>query len=233
MFWNKKNEKEGLPDLPVSPLKLRSENGFSSYPEKPELFHEDAHNDLDHFDNEKHALPSFPDSPIQKGFSQSAIKEAVNPSKEDSSLPELPETLVEHKFKTIEMDENPEDNFSHASLIQEIRSSPAPSIIEPPPISSFSKKDKFTSLISQPTIEESKPSLSNATSVFIKIDKFRSARKSLEEINYRIEEISDLLKKIRETKLREEQELSSWEKEVETLKSRIQDVTENIFEKVE
>jgi len=69
--------------------------------------------------------------------------------------------------------------------------------------------------------------------VYIKIDKFHSARRSLNSARDKLKEIDELMKKIRETKMREEQELSSWEEEIETIKSKVEDVTKNIFEKVE
>ena len=69
--------------------------------------------------------------------------------------------------------------------------------------------------------------------VFVRIDKFNSVKKTISEIEDKLEDIDELIKKIRETKLREEQELSSWEKDVMHIKSRLQSVAENIFEKVE
>lgn len=69
--------------------------------------------------------------------------------------------------------------------------------------------------------------------VYIKIDRFHSARKSLNSAREKLKEIDELIGKIRETKMREEQELSSWEGEIETIKSKVEDVTKNIFEKVE
>jgi len=68
--------------------------------------------------------------------------------------------------------------------------------------------------------------------IFIKIDKFRSIRKSLRDTQDKLEEIDSLLAKIRETKIREEQELSAWERELTMAKSRINDINTNIFEKV-
>ena len=53
------------------------------------------------------------------------------------------------------------------------------------------------------------------------------------DIEKKVTEIDELLRKIRETKLREEQELVGWEKELTSIKSNLQGVTENIFEKVE
>ena len=69
--------------------------------------------------------------------------------------------------------------------------------------------------------------------VFVRIDKFHSARRALRGANNSLKEISELMKKIREVKLREEQELAAWERDVANVKARIRDVTENIFEKVE
>ena len=67
----------------------------------------------------------------------------------------------------------------------------------------------------------------------MKIDKFYSAKRALEAAASKIDDIDALLQKIRETKMREEQELTSWEKEITTIKARIKDVTDTIFEKVE
>ena len=69
--------------------------------------------------------------------------------------------------------------------------------------------------------------------VYVKIDRFHSARKSLAAAKAKLHEIEQLLGKIRETRLREEQELASWEKEIDLVKAKVEDVTKNIFEKVE
>src|SRR3989344_7402811 len=71
MFWNKKDEGKSLPDLP--PLKSPFSKELV-----PQLNADKGENMDDEFSaEEKPSLPSFPDSPIDKGFSQSAIKEAV------------------------------------------------------------------------------------------------------------------------------------------------------------
>jgi len=69
--------------------------------------------------------------------------------------------------------------------------------------------------------------------IFVKIDKFRTARKSLSEIKLKIEEVESLLRRIRETKMREEHELAGWETELNAIKAKIKDITQNIFEKAE
>ena len=67
----------------------------------------------------------------------------------------------------------------------------------------------------------------------MKIDKFHSAKKTLAAIESKVDEIDEMLKRIRETKLREDQELSSWDSELMHVKARIKEVSENIFEKLE
>ena len=191
MFWSKKDNKEGLPDLPPSPFL------------NDDILEHKRELDSD-LQSGEHALPSFPDSPINKGFSQAAIKDAIKSKKfeeekEDSEVPEFSK-----KFQTIEVESTDETD---------IPESPIPS----PP-------KTFT--------EPQRPVISQKQ-IYVKIDKFRSARTSLEEIKIQVEQIADLLNRIREIKLREEQELSAWEKEVESVKSRLQNLNENIFEKIE
>ena len=69
--------------------------------------------------------------------------------------------------------------------------------------------------------------------IFIRIDKFHSAKKSLFELQTKLEEIDQMIKKIRDIKMREEQELSSWEADLTHVKARIQDISTNIFEKTD
>ena len=56
MFWDKK-KKKGLPDLPSTSIPVPKPGGKKG----------------------KSSLPTFPDKPSEKGFSQNIIKEAVKP----------------------------------------------------------------------------------------------------------------------------------------------------------
>jgi len=217
MFWDKKSDKSRLPDLPMSNAPFRPSN--FSFPESPD-------------EAEKHALPSFPDSPNQKGFSQAAIKDAITTEEvSDTSMPEFPTLNEKEKSTAIEMEEwTPSTEILRNPAIKEIEDIP-----ENYPGESQTKKlsDFKPYLSSTPqTLPEFKPAMKNSD-VFVKIDKFHTARKSLTLAQQEIENVSDLLKKIRETKLREEQELSAWEKDIANAKSRVQEVSSNIFEKVE
>ncbi len=68
--------------------------------------------------------------------------------------------------------------------------------------------------------------------VYVKLDKFQSARKALAQAQNQVQDIATTLKRIRETKLREEQELASWEKEVTEAKRKIDEINNMLFEKL-
>ena len=68
--------------------------------------------------------------------------------------------------------------------------------------------------------------------IFIKIDKFSDALSNFESIKKKVEEIGDLLKKTREVRQREKEELDSWEKEIIEIKDRIRIIDEKLFSKL-
>ena len=181
-----------LEDIP--PLKLPERSVQSS-------IHEDEE---DEEYSEKHGLPSFPDSPQERGFSQAAIKEAINNNDMDEYNSEY-ETIKSGpptNIRTIEMKEwEPDYKLQDPSkdpLIEKMRS--------------FSQKQK-------------------GSEVFIKLQKFTTAKKALIDVESKVDELEKMLKKIREVKMREEQELSAWEREISTIKARIETISENLLDK--
>ena len=212
MFRNKNKGVTGLPDLPKSPRAIPSmkdyDRSIPSYPEDEES------------DKEIHSLPSFPDSPMRKGFSQSAIKAAVSPEEQEKYLPHeahsapaFPEEAEEPigsppSHKTIEMEEWKPSNPEPAPL----PSSPGFSSIATPIPTSVPTR-----------LDGNKP-------VFIKLEKFKDARESLDKVKISLNEVEDLLRQTREIKIREDHELAAWEKEMENIKARINSVNQQIFE---
>jgi len=146
------------------------------------------------------------------GFSQAAIKDAI--TNEESTEEK------ERSFKTIELENNWERKEQEPNKLEFDNLKIESALPAPPPVS-VNNKQKFQK-------QDSKNS-----EIFVKIDKFYSAKKALESTKSKLNEIDELLKRIREVKIREEQELSSWEKDIVNLKSKIKDVHENIFEKIE
>jgi hypothetical protein len=72
-----------------------------------------------------------------------------------------------------------------------------------------------------------------AEPVFIRIDKFEDSMKIFQEIKSQISEIEKLIKDTKEIKVKEEQELSTWEKDIQTIKNEIEKVDNEIFSRVE
>jgi len=69
--------------------------------------------------------------------------------------------------------------------------------------------------------------------IFVKIDKFKEAVESLETINKKIQELNDLMMKIKETRAREEEEITKWEMEIQEIKSRLTIIDQKLFSKLE
>lgn len=208
MFFNKK-ESDGLPDLPLIKTPFSIDTRMSHGSEEIE---------------ESHALPSFLDSPTQNGFSQVAIRDAMGQGGEE--LPEIPGERKD--IKVVEMQEwNPTTIPESEEPSEKIAPLPEPvdpgkEKIRPPPKLGLGER-----ILPPPY-----PINAGNMDVFVKLDKFHSAKKTLGEVRDKLEEVDNLVKKIREIKLREEQEIASWERDLTFAKSRIQEITENIFEKV-
>lgn len=208
MFWNKKGDKRSLPDLP--PMKRPI---FTSGQDKLDLGVFPT-KEIE-VDEERHELPSFPDSMHDNSFSQAAIKDAIGESEE--SEPEFPETN-NYNPGVVEMEEwHPSMPLQRDRMMRSPPMYSRPQNIVPP------KPINFDKIGGQVKNED----------IFVKLDKFYSARKALLDAQQKVGEIDDLLRKIRETKMREEQELSVWENDLMAIKARMNDVTVNLFEKVD
>jgi len=214
MFWDKKDNAKALPDLP--PMK------YTQPIQEKDMTTE--------HDDEKHGLPSFPDSPMQRGFSQSAIKDAITQeSTEDNSVGQ-PLPTTNNSIRTVEIDEwSPQQQIPSPPIMRRA-SEMLPQIKQE---SSPATEMQTFPMSNQSQVSARTARASKNSDIFIKIDKFYSAKKALEATSHKLEEIDAVLHKIRETKMREEQELTTWEKDLATIKTRIKEVTETIFEKIE
>jgi len=241
MLFGKKGDKKKLPDLPP-PKGPFGSIGHIGGIDRSSLFDEDA---------SENSLPSFPDSPGHNDFSQAIIKDAVS-NKYDEGEEDVDEGR-EDDSKTMKMEEWKPSNFK-ANLPRgkknfELKEEPEEEEIEESEDKEEEKDEENVADEVEEEIEEPPKFVKREyrpikdekvdgeermnKDIFVKIDKFYSARKSLQEIRGKFEEMNELIRKIREIKLREEQELSMWEKEMGHVKSRIQHVTENIFEKID
>lgn len=224
-FFNKSKEKNRLPDLPAFQEKESNPQSSAknlSLPDLPPLINS----------KKNFTLPSFPNSNFGQKMNQNMIKEAIT-EKEESSLSEknynYPNTI--QKIKTQEIpDITPIKKISsmQQSIINEKEDSRTlelsdwnrPKSIEPEisPLSQNPQSQKSVSF----NIKKSEP-------LFIKLDKFESTISAFNEIKLKISEIESLLRNIREIKVKEEKELNEWEKEIESIKYRLDLIDKEVF----
>ena len=75
-------------------------------------------------------------------------------------------------------------------------------------------------------VKEGKP-------VYIRLDKFKTTAETFAEIKDKIIDIERLLKKTKEIKDKEEREIEEWEREIQIMKSRIESVDRDVFNKLD
>lgn len=174
-------------------------------------------------DDDSSSLPAFPDSPSHNAFAQAVIKDAVGGA---GGIGNPPGGVKD--VKVVEMEEwNPgsvetPDDFMEPEAPPEPEPEPeveAKPIAPPPP--------------PRQRVEAPMRGGVGNKDVFVKIEQFHMAKKSLFDLKDKLDEIDELINKIRETKLREEQEITAWERDIAHAKLRIKEVSESIFEKVE
>lgn len=73
----------------------------------------------------------------------------------------------------------------------------------------------------------------SARPIYIRLDKFKAGLESFDDIKTKLTEIEDLLVKIREMKDKEERELEEWEREIQVVKARIEQIDNDVFKNVE
>jgi len=158
-------------------------------------------------------LPSFPPSSLGNKFSQSTIKEAVAGKKEGEGVYDADEFPYEEELEIMhkplkksfsEDIENYEEGFPIKPKSKEI----ARGIIGE---SYFTKK---------------------AEPIFIRIDKFEESMELFEKIKRQLLEIEDLIKDTKHIKTKEEEELTSWENQIQEIKKQVEKVNQDIFSKI-
>jgi hypothetical protein len=235
MLFGKKENKAELPDLPpLPPLPPK---------EKPA---------------ESTGMPEFPDSP-EKRQSYEGMQGMIQPPGRKDAFLTGPQPMEEKKIKVVEMEEwhpkAPQYNIStpvfkeppvqeeeeyemglpevpHLPRISEAESEEKQGIPQRPSELDHLPSPKRMYVQNKP-VPRMAIQPQQVADVFVRIDKFHLARKSLSEIQNRLDDIDELIRRIRDTKLKEEQELAGWEKDLMQIRGKVQTVAENIFEKVE
>ncbi len=191
----------------------KQEEEVPSLPELPEI-------------NGDIALPSIDDLPeIPKKLPEIQPKEL--PSLPDlttaQQAPAIKQEIIETKPKIISPIGMQKSNFEIEPQIIEAPQKQIdhdlPKTIEVEPV-------KPRPLPPRPTTKKAEP-------IYVRLDKFETTVETFEEIKDKINEIEKFLQKTKEIKQKEEEELLEWEREIQMIKTRIDSIDKNIFNKLD
>ena len=155
------------------------------------------------------SLPSLPNSQIGNKLNQESVKEAIIQKNVNQNLPDFPEVTtpppvqVPMRSPPPRATRLPQENYHEPRSLEMTNLEPHESLRMP----------------TQP--------------LFIKLDTFEKAISSFNEIKLRISEIDSLLRNLKDIKNKEEAELEEWEKEIDEVKSRLEQINHDIFDKIE
>jgi len=168
--------------------------------------------------SEPQELPTFPSTLRNESLNQEMVKSAVNDSPADFELPELPGI--------------PESPLAPAVSTEEPMSG-IPELPTRKPVESGGQRafdSAIPDLATQAPLE--KDVSRGVEPIFVRIDKFQDAKDDLLKVQEKTKEMKDTLKKINDVRKKEEEELKEWEEEVEKLKSLLQEIDQEVFNRL-
>jgi len=171
-------------------------------------------------DKKEVSLPRLPELPSLPSTFPKIDKERLN--SEIHELPSFPNSGIGNKFS--------QETIKNAILGKDEEEDRE---IIPKPEFNFPKKESFEerSIKENSTIKV-KEIRAEKGPVFIRIDKFEEAIGIFKETKRKMEEIEKLLGETKELKKKEEEELISWENQIQEMKHRIEKVDKDIFSKI-
>jgi len=155
------------------------------------------------------------------------------PSSNNFNFPELPNFPESPELPAIET--NPMPNLPEFPTSESLEQQEIKGALTPPlgfQKSGFSSFKPFSESFESPVYHSTEKSRINEP-VFIRLDKFQMAIETFEEIINKVNEIESLIKKTKEIRRQEEEELNVWEKEIETIKSRMNSIDQSVFSKLD
>ena len=162
--------------------------------------------------------PQLPELPsIENEFP--ANQSLGTPPVEISPLPNSPPKNIEIKSTINSPGEMKKSNFN--PIESQITSPPTHNPITPIKTMELSENIQIPKLTKK------------AEPVYIRLDKFETTIDAFNEIKNKILEIEKLLRKTKEIKMQEEKELDDWERELQIIKTRIESIDKNIFNKLD
>lgn len=168
---------------------------------------------IEPFQKEEEMIPRLPSLPKSSGeeISQSLIKSNLDLKTE---LPSADDSY--ERFKP-----NSEDSSLQLEAI--------PSIKENKPIGFVPTVEKNIFPINEP---KPTPIITGPDSVFVKIEKFRQAKKEAMEIKKELEEITTIIGKINEVEKKEEDEMKDISLSLDAVKKRFNQIESLLFDRI-
>lgn len=123
------------------------------------------------------------------------------------------------------------DAVTEEERLPEIKESPIPSFAPAKTIEVEEHMMQSRPSYIEKTIYPEKLEVIDKKPIFIRLDKFHEAKESLGSISSKINEMEGMLRKLKEVKTKEDQELMAWEKEMHSLKSHLRRINEDILSK--
>lgn len=203
-LFGKKDKKEEI---------KKNASNVPELPELPKLPELPPMNEFSYEEEHLPQLPTFPNSTLGNKFSQNTIKEAISGKKEDeedTGADELPEEEMGMMHRPLQKPVEEDNEEYEESIVTKPKSKELPA--------NYALRSYITK---------------KAEPVFIRIDKFEESMKTFQNIKSEISEIEDLIKKTKEIKSKEEEELASWETEIQAIKNQVEKVDQEIFSRIE
>lgn len=208
IFKKSVNKEEKIPKLPSLPTMQGN---------RPQNL-EQQNQYYDQSLEEPNPLPEYPNSNIGSEMNQNTVKEAVTdqPQEYDESG---------------QYDNYEQGSYEQEPITQEYDESEQYDNYEQEPIQQYEEPQEQTPMQTVPAIRKQKSTTRNEP-LYIQLDKFEHTIASFDQIKLQISEIEALLKHIKETRKKEEENLSNWEAEIEQIRAKLEKIDKDIFSQV-
>lgn len=175
-------------------------------------------------------LPELPKLPELTGTEEERglYSQSVNqpPSQPINQLPKFPDNSLGEKFsqntikEAVAGEKEGDEGFDANDFAGQMQ------MMQKPQKSQFSREISL-----EPKEPETKHKKTDP--VFIRLDKFEESMNLFKKAKKQLSEIETMLNNIRKLKNEEEKELELWEKEMQSVKTQIEKVDNDIFSKIE
>ncbi|MEM0465498.1 MAG: hypothetical protein QXW97_02240 [Candidatus Pacearchaeota archaeon] len=218
-FGNKKNKEESssIPELPNLPPEKFSTSPYENQNISPSI-----------------TTPDIPYPPINEkeknkiDFSLMPATREIEDSEKDyikEPKPGMQKSKFQYFQPSYSQPEMPETDYSIPNSLTKQIKQPSTQFETKPSI--YQEQQKITNPLFKKSIKNLEK---REEPVYIRLDKFQLTINTFRELKEKIKEIENLLSKIREIKAREDKELDEWEREIETIKIKIESIDKEIFE---